>query len=310
MVGQTVEAMLSEEKKVRDVRKRWGKIGSKFSHLTRVHPCYSEKAHFQIARIHLPVAPKCNIQCKFCKRDINKCEYRPGVTSYIASPTQALARLEKAVKEIPNLKVVGIAGPGEPLANSETFETFELVEERFPKLVKCIATNGLLLPRKVDELVALNVKTVTVTVNALDPEVASKIYSWIHYDGKLYRGEEGTKILIHNQLEGIEKASEKGLVVKVNTVLIPKINVGQIEGIAKEVASRGAVLMNIIPLIPMYEFKKFKPPNCDGLNAARALAEKHIPQFRLCRQCRADACGVPGLERGSPFKSRSEYYHA
>ena len=28
----------------------------------------------------------------------------------------------------------------------------------------------------------------------------------------------------------------------------------------------------------------------------RALAGAHLPQFTHCRQCRADACGVPGLE--------------
>ena len=46
---------------------------SKFAHITKVHPCFNEKMHDKVGRIHVPIAPKCNIQCNFCTRDINKC---------------------------------------------------------------------------------------------------------------------------------------------------------------------------------------------------------------------------------------------
>ena len=32
----------------------------------------------------------------------------------------------------PIIKVIGIAGPGDPLANEETFETFGMVKKEFP----------------------------------------------------------------------------------------------------------------------------------------------------------------------------------
>ena len=32
------------------------------------HPCYSEGAHHHYARIHVAVAPACNIQCNYCNR--------------------------------------------------------------------------------------------------------------------------------------------------------------------------------------------------------------------------------------------------
>ena len=31
------------------------------------HPCFNDEAHDSKGRIHLPVAPKCNIQCNFCE---------------------------------------------------------------------------------------------------------------------------------------------------------------------------------------------------------------------------------------------------
>ncbi len=291
---------------------RWGNIGSKFAHLTSVHPCYSEKAHFTTARIHLAVAPKCNIQCNYCIRKINKCEHRPGVAGAILTPEEALARVDEYVKKMPNLRVVGIAGPGESLANEETFETLKLVHEKYPELIKCVASNGLLLPEKVEKLVEVGVTSVTVTINAVDPEIGAKIYSFVRYHDKTYRGIEGAGFLIENQFLGIKRASAAGLNVKVNTVLIPEINFEQVKEIARKAKENGAMLMNIIPLIPLNKFEKERAPDCDELTIARTLAEEFLPQFRLCRQCRADAVGVPGFEPcGSPVQQKAtEYYHA
>ena len=286
---------------------------SKFSHLTSAHPCFNEKAHFSTARIHLPVAPKCNIQCNFCTRKIDKCEHRPGVSSGIITPQEAADRVDKVVKEIENLKVVGVAGPGEALANEETFEALKLVHERHPDLIKCVASNGLYLAERIDDLVRVGVSSVTVTINAFDPKVGAKIYAWVRYNNKTYRGEEGARLLVEKQFAGIEAAAKAGLIVKVNTVLIPGVNADQIEPIAKMAAEKGAVLMNIIPMIPLYKFAGMKAPECSDLEQARAVAEKYLPQFRLCKQCRADACGVPGKEESISPTQRAlsgEHYHA
>ena len=294
-------------------QERWGNVGSKFAHLTSAHPCYNEKAHFTTARIHLPVAPRCNIQCNYCIRKLDKCEHRPGVAGAILNPQEALVRVDKYVREMPNLRVVGIAGPGESLANEETFETLRLVHEKYPDLIKCVASNGLLLPEKVDQLIEVGVTSVTVTINAVDPEVAAKIYSFVRYHDKTYRGVEGAKLLLENQFLGVKRASEAGLNVKVNTVLIPEINFEQIKEIARKAKESGAMLMNIIPLIPLHRFEKERVPECDELTIARTLAEEFLPQFRLCRQCRADAVGIPGFEPcGSPVQARTatEYFHA
>ena len=93
------------------------------------HPCYSEAAHTAYARMHIPVAPKCNIQCNFCNRKFDcSNESRPGVTSEVLTPEQAAAKIAYVRERVPNLKVIGIAGPGDPLANEETFETLALVK--------------------------------------------------------------------------------------------------------------------------------------------------------------------------------------
>ena len=286
---------------------RWAGIGAKFAHLTAVHPCFGVKAHYKVARIHLPVAPRCNIQCNYCIRKLDKCEHRPGVAACIMGPEDAVKRLEAEIKSNPDLKVVGIAGPGDSLENPATFETLAIANKRWPDLISCLSTNGLLAEEKADELRKLGVRTVTITLNAIDPKVGAKIYDWVRYKNKVYRGEEAARLLIEKQLRGVEALTERGIVVKINTVLVPSINMEEIPKIAKEAAKRGASLMNIIPLIPIHRFSKLEGPSCGELEMARAAAERYIPQFRLCKQCRADACGVPGLE-GRKTRS-TEYFH-
>ncbi|MBU1998341.1 MAG: radical SAM protein [Candidatus Omnitrophota bacterium] len=271
------------------------------------HPCFDEKAHLKFARIHLPVAKFCNIGCKYCIRLLNKTENRPGIASRILSPRQALNKVRRIIKSYP-LTVVGIAGPGDPLANDETFQVLELIKKEFPKLMKCLSTNGLLLLDYTDLLKKLNLATLTVTVNAVLPKTATRIYDFVVWGGKKYCGIQGAEILLARQQAGIKEAVKQGIAVKINTVLIPEVNKKEIPAIAKIYGSLGAKMMNIIPLIPIYRMASCKAPDCNELKDIRSKAEKYISQFRLCKQCRADAVGIPGLQR-KDFSSPSEYFH-
>jgi nitrogen fixation protein NifB len=258
------------------------------------HPCFSGKANMNNGRVHLPVSPTCNIRCKFCKRSFNKTENRPGVTNQVLTPEEALNVLEKALDLCPDITVAGIAGPGDTLATPYAIETFRLIKEKHPELINCLSTNGLLLEQNALELWDVSVKTITVTVNAVDPEILKQICSFIVLDKKIYEGIEAAEVLIDAQKRGIRKIADLGAVVKINIVLIPGINDNHIGGIAETVASLGASIINIIPLIPQHEFSNFDAPGCLEKSTARAEAEKFLPVFRHCQHCRADAVGIPG----------------
>ncbi|HEY5975099.1 MAG TPA: radical SAM protein [Geobacteraceae bacterium] len=263
------------------------------------HPCFGGN-HHKNGRMHLAVAPRCNIKCGYCTRK-HDCanESRPGVTSRLLTPAEAMDKVRQVMaSELlgPIIKVIGIAGPGDPLANEETFEAFRMVDEEFPHLIKCMSTNGLLLPESFDRLMATGLHSLTVTLNALDPVVAAKIYGHILYHGKRYTGVEATEILIANQLEGIRLAGAAGLTVKVNTVFIPGVNEDQVPLIATKVKELGAYVMNVLPLIPNADFAHLAPPSEAQLAEVRAANEAIIGQFKHCRQCRADAVGLIGQD--------------
>ncbi|GHU41761.1 putative nitrogenase cofactor biosynthesis protein NifB [Clostridia bacterium] len=260
------------------------------------HPCFSLGKPNNKGRIHLPVSPGCNIACKFCERSINSLEQRPGVTAQIITPKEALEVVRKAVFLSPDITVVGIAGPGDTLATPYALETFRLVKREFPKLIKCMSTNGLLLPERAEELIEIGIDTLTVTVNDIYADTLVKLNDRITYHSKVIKGKEAANILIANQLEGIRRVTKAGMIVKVNTVLVPKINGDHIGEIAKAVKEAGASLYNIIPLIPQHELADHAPPECGEIDSARSEAEKYIQVFRHCQHCRADAIGVPGGE--------------
>ncbi|GHV20168.1 radical SAM family protein [Clostridia bacterium] len=254
-----------------------------FKELTAAHPCFSTGAKSNKGRVHLPVSPGCNIQCRFCDRRLNDVDMRPGVASSIITPQEALEVVKRAVELCPDITVAGVAGPGDTLATPYALETFRLIKAGFPNIIKCMSTNGLLLPQRADEIIEVGIDSLTVTVNAVDAVLLERICGGVDAER-----------LIHNQLSGIKKVADAGVTVKVNTVLIPEINAAHIAEIAETVAAAGAKIYNIIPLIPQHELAWCSAPDCDLISKTRAEAQKHISVFRHCQRCRADAAGVPG----------------
>jgi nitrogen fixation protein NifB len=211
---------------------------------------------------------------------------------------------------VQRLSVLGIAGPGDALANpKKTFETFVLVREKAPDLKLCLSTNGLELPQFIDEMVKYDIDHVTVTINSVDTtgKIGSEIYPWIFYNNKRYYGEEAAKILLERQLEGMKKCVENGILIKANSVLIPGVNDKHLPEVAKKLKEIGVFLHNIMPILSEPEFgTKFA---LDGVPSATDQQQMEVQEacgmdmklMQHCRQCRADAVGLIGEDRGAEF---------
>lgn len=273
------------------------------------HPCYSEEAHHHYARMHVAVAPACNMQCNYCNRKYDcSNESRPGVVSERLTPEQAAKKVLAVASTIPQMTVLGIAGPGDPLANpDQTFRTFDLIAKTAPDIKLCLSTNGLMLPNYVDRIHALNIDHVTITINMIDPRVGAKIYPWMFYKHKRYTGVDAAKILSEQQLLGLEMLAERGILCKVNSVMIPGINDRHLVEVNKAVKSRGAFLHNIMPLISAPEHGTYfgingQPgPTAQQLKLLQDSCEGEMNMMRHCRQCRADAVGLLGEDRSAEF---------
>ncbi|MBK1636347.1 nitrogenase cofactor biosynthesis protein NifB [Rhodovulum adriaticum] len=273
------------------------------------HPCYSEEAHHYFARMHVAVSPACNIQCNYCNRKYDCAnESRPGVVSERLTPEQAARKVLAVAAEVPQLSVLGIAGPGDAAYDwRKTKATFDLVSQRLPDIKLCLSSNGLALPDHIDEIVAMNIDHVTITINAIDPEIGAQIVPWIFYERKRRTGVEAATILRDRQLQALEMLHERGVLVKVNSVLIPGINDDHLIEVNKAVKARGAFLHNIMPLISdpahgtHFGLTGQRGPTAAELKKVQDACAGGANLMRHCRQCRADAVGLLGEDRGQDF---------
>lgn len=259
------------------------------------HPCFHKGASAKWGRVHLPIAPNCNIQCNFCNRKYDCAnENRPGVTSHVYSPDEALHFVEDLFRKRSDISVIGVAGPGDPLCDADrTISTLATIRRHFPDILYCVSTNGLNLPNNVDGLIKAGVTHVTVTVNAVSPDVAAKVYAYVKPHAQKLTGETGGALLLAQQDEGIKRLKRHGVIVKINTVVIPGINDFHVPAIAKQAALWHADIMNCMAMIPVTgtPFASIQTPTGAAITEIRAEAGKYMHQMYHCCRCRADAIG-------------------
>ena len=263
------------------------------------HPCWSCNHDGLWARIHLPVAHSCNVKCAYCDHRLDASGHMPvpGRSRRVMTPAQAVKVTLDEIEKDPNLRIVAISGPGEPLACPQTFETLRGVRALSVDIEFCLSTNGVLLEEKTKRLVELGARTISVTMSTVSPETASQIYEWAMIDGKRLIGPEMGQKVIDAQLKGISSATKSGVFVKVNSILIPEMNGEQMEALGRALRDAGARLQNIIPLIPFDNMMKERPPTQNELQDARNKASRFMEQFHHCKQCRSDVVGIPGADR-------------
>ncbi|MGO9770182.1 MAG: nitrogenase cofactor biosynthesis protein NifB [Roseiarcus sp.] len=273
------------------------------------HPCYSEEAHQYFARMHVAVAPACNIQCNYCNRKYDCAnESRPGVVSEKLTPDQARRKVVAVANASPQLSVLGVAGPGDACYDwKKTRATFAAIAKLIPDIKLCVSTNGLALAERVDELIAMNVDHVTITINMIDPKLGAKIYPWIYFRNRRWTGVEASQILHERQTLGLEMLTARGVLTKINSVMIPGINDEHLVEVNRWVKERGAFLHNVMPLISdpahgtHFGLTGQRGPSAMELKALQDRLEGGAKLMRHCRQCRADAVGLLGEDRGQEF---------
>jgi len=273
----------------------------------RNHPCFHADAKGKFGRVHLPVAPKCNIKCNFCDRKYDCVnESRPGVTSTLLSPEQAGVYMQKVLEKEPRITVAGIAGPGDPFANGpETIATMRTIRKNHPDVLLCVSSNGMAIGPYIETLAELAVSHVTITVCAVDPAIGEKIYSWIEDGNVIYRGRQAAEILLGRQLAAIAQLKAHGITVKVNCIVIPGINDEHVEEVARTMKTLGVDLLNCMAMFPNVNtpFGAIPQPSKELMEEIRATAEKYLPQMRHCTRCRADAVGLLNDDRTEEFRS-------
>lgn len=261
------------------------------------HPCFNEAAHGRVARIHIPVAPRCNLACAYCERILSPehVPSGPGATANVVTPQAGVARALRFLHTYGEESIVGIAGPGDPLANDESLIFLDMLRSAAPHALTCLCTNGLALPQHAQRLIKLGVRTLTVTMNGTSPEVVAAMQPRA-YDGQTWlAGTDAARLLLQRQEEGL-RAVAGHMIIKVNMVVAPGINMHEAPAVMRRAQQLGAQVFNPMPLIPRHALHHARKPTRDELHTLYAQCPPGMTLFRKCKQCRADAAGIHGKE--------------
>ena len=158
--------------------------------------------------LRISVTDRCNLRCTYCMPgEIFGPDYaflpREELLSF--EEIERLARLFVTLG-VQKLRLTG----GEPLLRRDLAQLIEKLNRIEGVQDIAMTTNGLLLPRLAADLKAAGLQRVTVSLDALDPEVFGKM--------------NGLGVQPDRVIAGIEAALTAGLGVKINTVVQRGVN--------------------------------------------------------------------------------------
>jgi nitrogen fixation protein NifB len=234
--------------------------------------------------MQLYVAPSCNMLCNFCSRssDCSLNGNNPVYLSRAMTPSQAVNWAISAVTRDHRIRVIKISGPGEPLCNHQTFEVFKRLQPRLQDYIFGISTNGLLLEEKLEKLLQLDVSMVDLSINAVTPNIISKLYSkLILNENVISEPDKVVKILQERQMSALEICRKYKLTTKINTLYFPGINDNDIVQIAEMCRDYGVSSMCLISGYPGGKFAGIQIPSVEEMMGLQKRISSIIQDVRM-----------------------------
>jgi cyclic pyranopterin phosphate synthase len=179
--------------------------------------------------LRISVTDRCNFRCHYC---MPVEVFGPG---YAFMPREELLTFEEIVSLARILVPLGIEKirltGGEPLLRRGLDDLVAMLAAVNGIKDIAITTNGVLLAHHAEALALAGLNRVTVSLDALDPEIFAKM--------------NGVGAKVERVLAGIEAARTFGLPVKVNSVIQRGVNEGEILPLARWARTNGVDLRYI-----------------------------------------------------------------
>ena len=187
----------------------------------------------EIDYLRISLTESCNLRCIYCMPE----GVAPKVCGETLTKENIFDIVEVAVEL--NIKKIRLTG-GEPLLRQDIVEIVQGIKDRGIEKIY-ITTNGILLYEKIEKLKKAGLKGVNISLDTLDREQ----FNYITRGGDLER-----------VLQGIEKALNLNLEVKINSVIMKDINENAIEELVK-LTLNNQLDVRFIELMPIGQGKKF-----------------------------------------------------
>ena len=191
--------------------------------------------------LRISVTDRCNFRCRYC---MPAEVFGPG---YAFLPKDELLSFEEMVRLVQVLVPLGVEKirltGGEPLLRRGLEDLIAMLASVQGVKDIAITTNGVLLAHHAEALALAGLNRVTVSMDAIDPEIFGRM--------------NGTGAKVDRVLAGIEAAKVFGLPVKVNAVIQRGVNEGEILPLARW-AKRSQVDLRYIEYMDVGETNGWK----------------------------------------------------
>ncbi len=168
--------------------------------------------------LRVSVTERCNFRCQYCMPD-KPFSWVPREN--LLSFEELFLFIRAAIDEgVTKIRITG----GEPLLRENLDRFVRMIHDYKSDIDLALTTNGYLLPQAAEKLKHAGLKRLNISLDSLKPEVAAKI---------------AQKDILSHVLEGIDKALDVGLGVKINMVPLKGINDDEILDIMEYCKSRG-----------------------------------------------------------------------
>jgi nitrogen fixation protein NifB len=209
--------------------------------------------------------------------------------THAINPVQAYSTLQKILAGGTRVSMTGVRGPGDSLADfPNTLAYLRMVRDGFPDMPLCLTSIGVSGNEWVDELSSLGLAQITLLVDAVSPEVALELYTWIRPGRKNLPKPAAVDLLIDKQIEAVRAYSAAGIDVHIVTTVRPGINDREVGAIARAMKAAGAKSMTVVAA---------KGVEAETLlNTLRGEAAQFLPAGDYDEEepvCRTECCARP-----------------
>ena len=202
----------------------------------------------EIYYLRMSVTDRCNLCCIYCMPEHSVEKRRQEDVMSVDEIVEIVHAT--AACGITKVRVTG----GEPLVREGITEICMGISETPGISELCLTTNGILLPKFVDELRSAGVNRLNISLDSLNPETYRKITR----TGSLERA-----------LEGVDAALSAGFdSIKINAVLIGGVNDGEVIKLL-ELTLKHGINVRFIEIMPIGECAQWAESRF--INASRVL---------------------------------------
>lgn len=198
--------------------------------------------------LRISITDNCNFRCTYCMPD-ESYEFLPP--SHLMTPDE-IFQLAKTFVEL-GVKKIRITG-GEPLVRKDFLEIMEKLSELPVELT--LTTNGVLIDKYLDDLIAMGVRSINISLDTLNPIKFHQITKRNQF---------------HKVLQNIQLCLKAGILTKINVVAVK----GEVE---KEIHS----FIHLTEIYPLHvRFIEFMPFDGNHWDSQKVLSASEMMQIAM-----------------------------